>query len=150
MPETIAVSIAAVLDKSNFTAFYCACGAVCLHEYELMAHAKQQHYAVYRLLSHMKYTHLPISSLQLADWVNHKKRSDLLGTVNEQQHRIVRIIYLVIEMPHPPGCVKFQVAQHYSYEELVRFEKGEQDLYVKSSVTRGRGARGGSSNWSLR
>ena len=70
--------------------------------------------------------------------------------MKEQHHRIVRVIYLVLEIPYPPGCVKFQVAQHYSYDELIRFEKGEQDLYVKSSITRGRGARGGSTNWSLR
>jgi hypothetical protein len=40
MPETIAVSVAAVLERSNFTAFYCPCGAVCIHEYELMGHIR--------------------------------------------------------------------------------------------------------------
>jgi hypothetical protein len=29
MPKTIAVSMAAVLEKSQFTAFYCVCGSVC-------------------------------------------------------------------------------------------------------------------------
>ena len=73
MPSTIAVSMAAVLEKSEFKAFYCVCGAVCSHEYELMTHVRLRHVALYKVFMHMKYTHLPISALQLRDWVDLKQ-----------------------------------------------------------------------------
>jgi len=73
----------------------------------------------------------------------------LLGSFEEQQHRIARIIYLVTEIPEPPGFSKQQLVKHYSYEELHRFEKGEQDLYVRERRAYGRGARGGA-NWGFK
>ena len=74
---------------------------------------------------HMKYTHLPISFLDLSNWSEPHRRSKLLGTFEEQQHRIARIIYLITEIPEPPAFRKQTLLKNYSYEELHRFEKGE-------------------------
>ena len=140
MPNAIAVSVSEVVKRSEFSEFYCVCGCVCAHEFELMSHLRSQHYALFKLFVHLTSSHLPISCLDLFQLTDFANRSVLLGSLGEQQHRIIRLVYLVQSVPEPPLCVQnITVKMHYSFEELEMFEKGGELLIKMPSGGRGRG-----------
>ena len=64
---------------------------------------------------------MPICQIDFTEIANMEDRSDLLGSLDEQQDRIQRLFFLIKEVPMPP---KLRGQAHYNFKELENFEKG--------------------------
>ena len=77
---------------------------------------------------------MPICQIDFTEIANMEDRSDLLGSLDEQQDRIQRLFFLIKEIPNPP---KVRGAPHYNYKELENFEAGKQELRLNVTKVRG-------------
>jgi len=84
LPKSIKVSVAKVLQQSNFNEFYCVCGCVSAQEQYFLFHIRSCHLVIHKLFTHLKYTHMPISQIDFSEIANTLDRSDLLGTMDQQ------------------------------------------------------------------
>jgi hypothetical protein len=76
----------------------------------------------------MKHSHVAIDQLNLVDMIDFN-RSDLLGTLEQQQDRMVRLFWLAREMPKvplPPTSLP-----QYTFHDIFEFEAGLRDLHIE-------------------
>ena len=60
IPDCIHVSMQRVLDRAQFTEYYCACGKVSKTEKEFLDHLGRFHLIIQRLVRHFKVSHLTV------------------------------------------------------------------------------------------
>ena len=70
LPRSIRVSVAKVLEQSQFNEFYCVCGCVTAQEQYFLFHVRSCHLVIHKLFMHLKYTHMPISQIDFSEIAN--------------------------------------------------------------------------------
>jgi hypothetical protein len=57
---------------------------------------------VFKVFTHLRSLHVPVHQIEFEGLMEKIYRSDKLGSVDEQQERISRLLFLLKDMPKPP------------------------------------------------
>ena len=128
LPQHIKLSLEAAYRGLQFNEFYCACGCVCAQEAQFLYHLRCMHLPVAKYLLHIKAPHVQVCTIQFDDILSADRlaQDSVLGSVEAQKQRLIRLIWLLRELPKvpkPPNCFPA-----FTFTELFHFESGELEL----------------------
>lgn len=107
------------------------CGCVCSQWSQLIYHLKNTHLPVFYIFRFLVLSHLRITEIDLSRITN-PFRSELIGTVLQQQERLVKLIWLSKNLPRAPRPKSED--HHFSFPFLFQFEAGMKQVPVQTQI----------------
>ena len=73
LPTDIKISVKTVLEKAQFTEFYCVCGTSFEIERDIFRHLRASHPFVWRVFTFMRNSDVPLQSFSLCEMISDKE-----------------------------------------------------------------------------